>query len=172
MAVRNAFEENHRDVWQFAYRMLGNREAAEDVAQETFVRMMSNGKTHLDGAQARRWLFTVARNLCVDKLRRDLRQAASRNTAGWQGPALTPAEAQSATERRELVARAVAGLPVHLREAIVLRTYEQMSYAEMGVVLGCPVGTVRSRLARAREQLEKRLKPLMENEDGLETSRN
>jgi len=78
-------------------------------------------------------------------------------------PAATPADAHDSCEKAARVREAVAGLPPHLREVVLLREYEDMTYAGIAAVLGCNEGTVKSRLARARMALRERLLPLTED---------
>lgn len=158
------FERHYPDVYRFACRMLGNCDAAEDVAQEAMLRMARNCSKRLEGESARRWIFVVARNLCVSRLRRAARHPEvpleACPEARSKGP--NPAESAAASERSRLIRDAIAQLPVAMREVVVLREYEDMDYAQIAEIIGCSLGTVKSRLARAREKLRRRLQPLLE----------
>jgi RNA polymerase sigma-70 factor, ECF subfamily len=146
--------------------MLGNREAAEDAAQEAFLRLAQHDNPSLDTEAARRWLFVVARNLCINQLRRATRHG--EEPLDWHADmpdtGANPAELGAKQDRGERVREAVAALPPAMREIVVLREYESMAYAEIAAVLGCGEGTVKSRLARARDLLRVRLKPFVEAE--------
>jgi RNA polymerase sigma-70 factor, ECF subfamily len=168
--LRIAFDEHYGDVYRFAYRMVGGRETAEDVAQEAFLRLAGQRNGMLRGESARRWLFVVARNLCLSHLRQAARHQVVAIDPAHPSEDATPAQAEMARERRECVAEAIGALPPHMREALVLRVYEGLSYAEIGSIVGCAEGTVKSRLARAREELKRRLGPLMERDHELESS--
>lgn len=162
--VSTACRMHYADLYRFAYRMLGSREQAEDVAQESFVRMAGQETCQLEGEAARRWLFVVARNLCLDTFRRESR----RQDAG-NGPLrqevfenTNSLEDLATQERSAWVRQAIESLPWDHREVLVLREYHHLSYAEMAAVLDCPEGTIRSRLARARSALKARLEPQWE----------
>ena len=125
------------------------------------------GASFSGGEEAvRRWLFVVVRNLCVSRLRREAARRAvplddrREREIGSRNP--DPAQAAVAGERGRWVAEAVASLSPEMREAVILREYEGMSYVEIADIAGCSVGTVRSRLARARDKLRELLRPLLE----------
>ena len=159
------FSQCYSDLYRFAYRLLGRSAAAEDVVQETFLRAARNHAKQLEGEPARRWLFVVARNLCVSHLRRAARHPEVPLDAGpeTRSQRPNPAEAVDASERAGLVENAVAQWPPAMREVVVLREYEGMDYAQIADIVGCSLGTVKSRLARARGQLRVRLAPLLED---------
>jgi len=158
----DSFGENYRDLYRFAVRMLDDPESAEDAVQESFLRLVQENNERLQGESARRWLFVVVRNLCISQLRKKARQEFAVQLEDLQSAAMTPSEAVQANERSACVKTAVQELPIPLREIVILREYENMRYADIAAILGCPVGTVRSRLAAARDRLRKRLEPLME----------
>jgi len=152
-------ETLHAAVFRYAYRMLGGWEEAQDVTQEAFTRWAER-RTRLVGADAhRRWLFVVARNLAYSQLRNRTRE----NNA-----VANPAQTESVLERHaqaetaEIVARAVQALPAELREVVVLREYESMTYDEIARITETALGTVKSRLARARVLLRQKLEVLLE----------
>ena len=159
------FAQHYTDLYRFAYRLLGRSTAAEDVVQETFLRAARNHAKLLEGEPARRWLFVVARNLCVSHMRHAARHpevpldAGPETRSQWPNPA----EAVDASERAGFVKDAVAQLPPAMREVVVLREYEGMDYAQIADIVGCSLGTVKSRLARARAQLRERLEPMLED---------
>lgn len=157
---------NYQDLYRFAYRMIGNHEIAEDIVQESFLRMARKNPKAPDRESARRWLFVVTRNLCISQLRQDFRHGKVTLDAASKVEALSanPAESALTSERSEWVKKAVSALPPLLREVLILREYESLRYAEIAAVLHCPVGTVKSRLATAREEMRKHLQPLMEIE--------
>jgi len=159
------FSQHYSDLYRFAYRLLGRSAAAEDVVQETFLRTARNHAKQLEGEPARRWLFVVARNLCVSHMRRVVRHREVPLDAGpeTRSQRPNPREAVAAGERAEFVENAVAQLPPAMREVVVLREYEGMDYAQIADIVGCSLGMVKSRLARAREQLRVLLEPLLED---------
>lgn len=147
-------------IYRFALHMGGSETLAEDVTQEVFVALAEEGhrfdaeKGHLSS-----YLFGIARNLLRRRLRREgFYEAAEAGPGdGVLDPALDPGGALDRHEAIQLVRRAVCALPVAFREAIVLCDLQELSYADAAAAIGCPVGTVRSRLHRARAMLAERL---------------
>jgi RNA polymerase sigma-70 factor, ECF subfamily len=134
-------------VWRFLRRLLGDRAAAEDVAQETFLRVYRALPGFAHEARFSTWVFRIARNAGLDELRR--RRRRERLAA-----AVRPADpVGSVGEARAEIEAALAGLPLDLREALVLVEVFGLPYAEVAAVIGVPVGTVKSRVFRARERL-------------------
>ena len=154
-------------VLGLAWRNLGNRADAEDVAQETFVRLLSKAATWRPGGPGpRAWLFRVATNLCIDRHRARARapQGAEEvetvaDTAG------APLEGSIAITRA--VRRALAALPERQRAALVLVHYHGMTGREAGEALGVGAEAVESLLARGRRRLRRAL--AADADDLLET---
>ncbi|MEQ7154535.1 RNA polymerase sigma factor [Brevundimonas aurifodinae] len=149
---------------RLAYRMLGDRAEAEDVAQEAFLRLWRKAPTWRDGPSGPGgWLQRVTMNLCLDRLRR--RRFVVDGAAPEQvDPAASTIDQQSLIEARAQVAAAVGGLPARQRAALVLCYYEERSNAEAAAILGMSVSAVESLLARARRALRSILRA-----QGLET---
>jgi RNA polymerase sigma-70 factor (ECF subfamily) len=156
-------------------RVLNDRESADDLAQEVFVRVYVHRRNYRRGSKFSTWLFTIAANLAKNEIRRRVRkrswfsldalQEAFRDSA----PQLAdPAESNERTLEREqlqeAMARAIATVPEKYRLAVVLRDLEGLPYEEIAVVLGIPGGTVRSRINRARGMLKRKLQPLLRDE--------
>ena len=134
---------------------------AQDVVQEADARALRffDG---FRGTEARAWLLAVVRNTCFNWLKRNRSTAANIEDAqATNDPALadkeTPEKAMLESTSRERLNRAIADLPDEFRETLILRELEDMSYKEIAQVAGIPIGTVMSRLARARELLRKAL---------------
>ena len=143
-------------VYNVCYRMLGQAQAAEDAAQETFVSAWRNIGS-LRGEAFRSWLLRIAANLCRDELRRRVRRpASSLDTAleaGVPEPPDSdplPEEAVLSSELRAGIEAALARLPEEQRIAIVLCDVEGLDYAEIAGVMKTSLGTVKSRIARGR----------------------
>lgn len=169
-AALNALMERHAGpVFQLLYRMLGNEEDADDLAQETFVRLYRHRERFDPRAKFTTWLYTIAGNLARNEYRRRSRHptvsldAESKGSEGKLGeiiPAKDTGPGQIA-ESRELagaVRAAVQELPGELREAVVLCEWEEMSAAEAAEVLGTTARGVESRLYRARRVLGEKLR--------------
>src|SRR5207245_11566558 len=158
-----AFEElviayQHR-VFGVALRMLGNRAEAEEIAQEVFLRAYRAIGAFRGEARLGTWLYGIASRLCLNRLASPDRRLARGDEALADVAAPTP-DAASAAERAELDAAlraAIAGLPEERRLVLVLRDVEGLSYEEIAETLAIDPGTVRSRLHRARLQLEEKL---------------
>ena len=146
----------HRDrVARAAYLLLGDSEQAQDAAQEAFLIGWRDLRRLRDPERFRAWVTGIALNLC-----RRRRRAGARARSRWgelEETAPAPDAADSVVLRLE-VRRAVDALPRHMREAIVLRFYCGFSETEMAVALGVPVGTVKSRLGRAKARLAETLR--------------
>jgi RNA polymerase sigma-70 factor, ECF subfamily len=153
--------ERYRDpIFRFAYRLLGSVEAAEDVAHDCFLSLITRpGRFDASRASLRTYLYAAARNLAAKRY-----NAFARETAIEEVPdAFHVAERHSPVARvleNELsgeVERAIASLPPLQREALVLFEYEELSLGEIAAVVGADPNTVKARLFRAREKLRTRL---------------
>jgi len=159
-----AFEElvityQHR-VFGVALRMLRNSTEAEDVAQEVFLRAHRGIAAFKGEAKLSTWLHTIAARLCLNRLAGGPRGLEVRSEGALERLAQPGADPSAAVERSELEAalhRAVADLPDDGRIVVVLRDFEGLSYDEIAAALDLPLGTVRSRLHRARTDLKDKL---------------
>ncbi len=151
----------HR-VYNLAYRILGDPASASDATQEAFIAAYQKIAT-FRGGSFRSWLLRIVANRCYDELRRRKR----RPITSWEefgdvdeeaNPALinggeSPEESVERGELARLLQAAISSLPVDQRVVLVLSDVEGMNYAEIAETVGIPVGTVKSRLARARARL-------------------
>lgn len=155
-----AFREHKDAVYGFAYRMTNAADLAEDVTQDCFLTLLANSARY-DPARGslRCFLLGIARNLIHKRWRADGRWDSLDSTEHMAVEAVDPAQAQTA----ELVARAVSALPPLQREALVLAEYEGCSLKEIAGLVDAEVGTVKSRLHRARENLRHALAPLAQS---------
>lgn len=158
--------DKYRDkIYAYLYRMVGNREDALDLAQETFLRVFSNLRNFQVGQPFRPWLYRIATNLAIDHLRRRRPTIALdaplvdgeplRLELVEQGPG--PAEQHEQAELAAYLAQKVAELPPNYRSVILLRHGHDLSYQEIADILQVPVSTVKTRLFRAREALRLKL---------------
>jgi RNA polymerase sigma-70 factor, ECF subfamily len=146
-------------VHRFAWRMTGSRETAEDVTQETFLALL-RGPTRYESGRGPlgAYLYGIARNLLARRAGRDRPYVPLSD--GEEG-ALRATDLSADPERQRAVGtirEAVLGLPMHYREVVVLCELQGLPYEEAAASLECPVGTVRSRLHRARALLAARLR--------------
>ena len=167
-----AFEQlllaHQKSVYNLCLRMAGNPDDALDLSQEAFIRAWrALGQYQFDAAFST-WLFRLTSNVCIDFLRKQKRQqhmsltVTDEDESGEEfavpDPAPGPEEQAVHNERRQAVAQAMAALPGDYRAVMQLRAVEALSYEQIAEILDIKVGTVKSRLARARAQLRKILK--------------
>ena len=168
-ALNDLMERHATPLFHFLCRMVGNEEDANDLAQETFVRVFKSCKSFRAEQKFSTWLFTIAANLARNHFRwrsrhptlsLDAESGESEQTLGSTLPANSPApnEAVLTTERAAAVRVAVGKLPEDLREAIVLCEWEEHSLAAAASILETTPKAVESRLYRARKILREQLK--------------
>lgn len=159
--VEMMFASHHREVWRLI-RRLSDPTTADDLAGEVFCVALDRAET-FDAQQgtARNWLFGIALNLTRNETRRNGRHHALRPRL-WehevsQDPAQLLVDRDSRHAEIDAVREAVAALPIAQREVVVLTAWQELTYAEAAEVLDVPIGTVRSRLNRARARLTEHL---------------
>jgi len=168
-ALNDLMERHATPVFHFLCRMAGNEDDADDLAQETFVRVFKSRQSFRPEQKFSTWLFTIAANLARNHFRwrsrhpnlsLDAENAETGQSIGSTLPGNSPApnEAALATERAAAIRLAVKNLPEDLREAIVLCEWEEYSVAEAAAILEATPKAVESRLYRARSILRERLK--------------
>ncbi|MBY4208161.1 RNA polymerase subunit sigma [Rhodococcus sp. 05-2256-B2] len=155
-ALESFIRETQRDVWRFIAH-LSSVAAADDLTQETYLRAMKSLPRFAAQSSARTWLLSIARRVVVDQVRSAMSRPRLVGSDDWIAAADTAhSESSTSTNHSEdlvEVRMLLAGLPTERREALILTQVLGLSYDEAAHVLGCPIGTVRSRVARAREQL-------------------
>jgi len=168
-ALNDLMERHATPMFHFLCRMVGNEDDANDLAQETFVRVFKSAKSFRANKKFSTWLFTIAANLARNHFRwrsrhpnisLDAENAETEQSLGSTLPANspTPKEAALTAERAVAVRAAVKLLPEELREAIVLCEWEERSVAEAAAILESTPKAVESRLYRARGILREQLK--------------
>ena len=172
-AFRALVEQSQDKVYRLVIRVLNcDRGTAEDLSQEIFLRVY-RGLGRFDGrAQFTTWLHTIAMNVCISEYRKRRALKRGKRTLSLDGPvggedelgidppAALPGPGENAHHREflEEVREAVKELPEEFRDAVLLRDMQELSYEEIGEVLGVPPGTVRSRIHRGRLILQEKLK--------------
>ncbi len=159
----------HLDAaYNLARWLLRNEQDARDSVQEAYLRAFK-AYDRFRGGDGRAWLLTIVRNVCYSQLRRTQRQPAPEAFDELQHAPVHDAAEETVRLRRELdTARldaALAALPVEMREVIVLHELEGLAYKEIAAVAGIPLGTVMSRLARARLRLQRELQAAVHPEE-------
>ena len=166
-ALAMLYRRRHHGIYRFAYQMSGSSSVAEDVTQEVFLFLMRRGNQFdAQRGSVNAFLMGVARNFVLQKVRIEhsvvsLAGDVDADVAEEQlGSKPSPLEDVTRSETIDLVRKAVLSLPERYREIVVLCELQEMSYAEAAEVLGCSIGTVRSRLHRARALLLSKLRPV------------
>ncbi|QSR84507.1 RNA polymerase sigma factor [Methylacidimicrobium sp. B4] len=167
-AFRRLIERHELAVFGAAVKMLQDRFVAEEITQKVFLRVYWAATRYRPTAKFRTWLFTILRRLVLNELRRCSSSAlVFTGEDPWEGaPSASPrspADLLEDKERLELVERAIASLPPKQRLAVVLKSYDDLSYEEIGRVLGLSLSATRALLFRARESLRKTLSFLRES---------
>jgi RNA polymerase sigma-70 factor (ECF subfamily) len=152
-----------RELYHFLVRFLGDRAAAEDVFQETFLQVHQSAEQFDLSRRFRPWLFTIAANKARDLIRSQARRPTNPLQASispgddesgefidlMQSTATMPDESMQREELQELVKKTVMHMPEHLREILLLSYFHQFPYKQIGDILDIPLGTVKSRLPAA-----------------------
>lgn len=155
-------------IYNHVFRMTGSAEDAEDLTQEVFVRLYTSAHTFRGQSSLNTWLFRIAGNLCIDRFRRGKNRTAAYSLdepLGDDGGGAREIpdetyEPYRLLENTETVAQiecALSHLPEKLRAVLLLHDTEGIAYEEIAQIVGCPLGTVKSRLFNARMQLRQRL---------------
>ncbi len=170
-AFRELLRRYERPVFSLVFRMVRDRDTAEDLAQESFIKVLNNIDRYRPEFKFSSWLFKIANNVAIDHLRKRTVDTVSLEGSRY---ATTTAEAESTAipvaskdqsaleemESRELggaIERAVAALRPEYRACILLRHVEDRSYEEIAATLDLPLGTVKTYIHRARHELRKAL---------------
>ncbi|MFY9175580.1 MAG: sigma-70 family RNA polymerase sigma factor [Peptococcia bacterium] len=180
----DAFEElvcrYERKIYTIAYRLIGNRDDANDLAQEAFLKAFQGIKNFRGEASFQTWLCRITTNVCRDEIRRRSRKPVDRldenivleegevaKQVATQDPG--PAELYEQKELSEQIQQLIDTLAPDFRMALVLRDIEGYSYEEISQYMECSLGTVKSRINRARNYLKEKL--LTEREQNLSDGR-
>ena len=181
-----ALQEGRRDAFDvivdrysgqlnnFIYRIVGDAATAEDLLQETFIRLWTNRHSYREIAKFSTWLYTVAGNLAKSELRRkrirrfvSLSSGGERSLDGEEERTFElsdeSADPEGDYQRRFInkrVEEEIKKLPILFKEVIILRDIQELSYEEIGSILKIPLGTVKSRVNRARQRLQTKLQDL------------
>jgi RNA polymerase sigma-70 factor, ECF subfamily len=152
-------ERHQQSIFRFASGLLGNREEAEDVTQEAFLSAFAN-LSRYDSSRAAfsTWLFTIARNRCINLLKHSRPIALDELDSIANVTQTDPIVSQELSQQLDC---ALAELPVEQRSAFVLAEIEELPYAEIARIERTSLGTVKSRIHRAKQRLQSLLEPIM-----------
>jgi RNA polymerase sigma-70 factor (ECF subfamily) len=150
-----AMWQHVRAAYNLARWLVRNDQDAEDIVQESFLKAFK-AQANFRGVEAKSWMLSIVRNTAMDFRRRDKSsKAVPIGEDGYEPEDASPSQERTLLEqsRRDQVRKAIANLQPEFREVVVLREIEGCSYKEISATLGIPMGTVMSRLARARNML-------------------
>jgi len=155
-------------VYNLVYRMIENRQEAEDIVQETFIKAFNALATFNEEFAFSTWLFKIATNNCIDTLRKRKLQTYSLDspvqtkdgevTRDFADEHYSPEQFAISSESTAIIFETIEALPDKYRTVINMRHKEERSYEEISAFLKIPIGTVKARIFRARELLKKKLK--------------
>ena len=170
-AFRELIEAHQARVIGTVAKMLGGDSDAEDVAQQVFLRVWNSAARYEPTAKFTTWLFTIARNLVFNELRRrkrhpttslDIEDEEGRHREAPDTTSRAPDASVLDAELQDAIQKAINELPEAQRMAVVLRRFEALSYEEIGTILEISVPAVKSVLFRARTELRERLQKYLE----------
>jgi RNA polymerase sigma-70 factor, ECF subfamily len=144
------FERHHRALFNFFLRLTGDRPASEDMVQDVFMRMLKYRATYRPGSQFRTWMYHLARNVRIDRVKARPPEVELDATAA-EPPSRdeSPGDALDRHQEAALLRRALARLPEDKRELLLLSRFQGLKYEQVGELLGCEVGAVKVRVHRA-----------------------
>lgn len=172
-AFAELVEKYKQPVMNLVYRTLHDETEAEDLAQNVFLQVYKSARRYESRARFSTWLFTIARNLCLNEIRRRSRHPADSieesHTEHEDQPrqqfedksSVAPPEKLLHGELAQKIEEALAELPENQRTAILLCRQEELSYEEIARVLGCSLSATKSLIHRGRETLKEKLKPYL-----------
>lgn len=154
----------------FIYHFLGDRIDAEDVVQETFLRVFKKKHLYRSIAKFSTWIYTIAGNLAKTELRRRRRRQIlsltrmGREDSDYELPDVfySPERIVDGNIKEKEIRKEIEALPIKFREVVVLRDIQELSYEEISKILKIPLGTVKSRVNRGRLRLQKKLQHLLD----------
>jgi len=153
-ALATLFERHHARIHSLCARLVSVADA-DDLVQETFLRVYRHASTFAGGAGFTPWLYRIARNVCIDRGQRVSRETSVEHEWARMVATDRTSDAAGGIERRRLLETALARLPAPDREVIVLSIMRDLPYAEVAEVLGCSMAAARVRLHRAISRLRR-----------------
>jgi len=162
-------------VYRFIYRLCANAAEAEDLAQEVFLRVHQSRQDYEPTGRFSTWIFCIAHHLFISNLRRKKRfilwprqKDDPEAEVEFASGALSPNQVAEANDNTKLVQKCIQGLPFLQKEALILCEYENLSYEEIARILRKNLGTIKTLIYRARENLKAKLLPYVNEQGGLQ----
>ncbi len=172
-AFEKLVEKYKKRVYYLAYRMTRDHDSADELAQESFVKAYQALANFKAGYNFYTWLYRICVNLSINFLKREKRTVSSdllheMDLMPDGGAGIDQLERMIAREQAGIVKRTLDTLPPEQKSAFILKTYDNMSYEQMSEVMECSIGTVMSRLFRARQKLRKALQAAETERDSFD----
>ena len=159
----NLLVENYKvRLFNLLYRLTGAREEAEDILQETFLRVYREKESYNFDYSFSTWIYTIALNLCRNLYRRKNRVRFTSLDTLLSQPDSSSENFGNKSRLSSILEKAIITLPLKYKKVFLLRDVDQLSYEDIALTLEIPIGTVKSRVNRARRILKKKLRPMME----------
>lgn len=165
IAVEQLFRRYHDRIYGYLYRLIGNRELAEDAMQETFIRGLKGIHTYKEKGSFKSWLFKIAYREGLRILKREkkrlLREHIDNEEKKFEivlsDPALLPRERIINREKAKAIQIALDKLPIKEKQVVLLRIYEDLQFKEIAKIMGCPLNTALGRMHNALKRLKKEI---------------
>ena len=155
-AFAAVYQQFSAGVFAYSLKILADRQLAEDVVQEAFLKVQQHASSIQHNDSFRSWIFRIARNEALMQLRKRHLDGELNDASVWNEE--TPHEQLVKLERAEIVSQLLDSLKREYREVLVLLVYEQMSYGEIAAITGATESSVKSRIFRARKEMMEKLK--------------
>lgn len=152
-AFRELVDRYQEPLLNYLYRFTSNRELAEEITQETFIAILQNMQNFRKGAKFRPWIYAIATNKALNILRRRNPTCDNLSLQKAVSDTVDPVAQASRQELITAVQQALQKLPAKQRAIFILRFYQGLAYEEIATAIGCPVGTVKSRMCYALKKL-------------------
>lgn len=164
-AFEKLINAHQKSVFNIAYRIIGNYDDANELAQEVFIKIFKSIKNFKEDSSFSTWVYKIATNTCLDELRKrknkqvvyideSIKSEDGDFHREIKSEKYSPSEYLEKKELREFVQQEILSLPEEYRTVIILRDFQGFSYDEISKILNCPEGTVKSRINRARQRLK------------------
>ena len=160
-------------IYHFAFRLIGNTSEAQDIAQEVFLKVHQSKDTYAPTGKFSTWIFSITHNLTLSRLRKNKwlvmwprKEDNPDELKDFQSPDLSPDAVVCENEVSVIVKKCIQSLPFLQREALLLREYESLDYQDIAKILKKSLGTVKTLIYRARQNLKDKLLPYLEEFQG------
>lgn len=144
------FDRYQTPLYNFYAKLTGDRTLSEDLVQEVFLRILKYRQSYQPGTPFRAWIYQIARNARVDHYRKTPKQISFEPE---MAPPVKPKDTAQENQEAELLHRALLQLPEEKREILLLSRFQELKYDEIATLLGCELGTVKTRIHRAIQEL-------------------